>query len=822
MKFYTNVSVSKNNILVRGFEQGKRFQNMVPYEPSLFIPVKKQTGYKTIEGKSVDRKTFSSIMEARWFLKDHRDVSNMQIYGMDKFEYAYLYDNYFGEIQYDSSQISVVTIDIEVASDDGFPDIQKADKPVIAITIKRKKTSFVFGCGDFETDNENIKYIKCKDERTLLSNFMKVWRSSSFDPDVVTGWNVEFFDIPYLVNRIKNVLGENHAKGLSPWGILKEEKLESRGQILQVFRPVGVAILDYLQLYRKFTYSQQESYRLDHIADVELGEKKLDYSEYDSLLELYKNDHQKFIEYNIKDVDLVTKLDDKLRLLDLAYAMAYDAKINYEDVFGTVKPWDVIIHNYLMDQRIVIPPMKDNENDYSVVGGHVKDPQIGMHSWVVSWDFASLYPHIAILLNISPDTFQGMAESSGLNFPKSVRDMLKKGIDSESSRQFLEKNNLSFAVNGALFSKEKQGFFSFLMEQIYTERNKFKKMMVEAKKAYEKDPTEENANKVAQYNAKQMALKIKANSAYGSLANRYFRWYDYRLAEAITMTGQYSIQYMEKKTNEFLNQKFGTTEKDYVVASDTDSLYVSFPSKESINEEEMNRNISVWCNEIAQNLFAHKSALKMNREAIANKGIWTAKKRYILNVLNNEGVEYSEPKLKIQGIEAVRSSTPNSVRKNIKMALSIILNKDEKTLHKFIEEFKKQFFTLPFEEVAFPRGVSNIDKYRDRDKIYSKGTPIHVKGALLYNFFLTEKKLLKKYQPISNGDKIKFSYLKLPNPLNDMVISVPGALPKQFGLESFIDYEKQFEKSFVEPLKYILTPIGWSPEEISTLDSFFN
>lgn len=822
MKFYTNVGINKNNVFVRGFENGKRFQEIVPYEPYLFLPVNKQTGYRTIDGRSVEKKTFSNIMEARWFLKEYRHVSNMEIHGMDKFEYSYIYDNYNGEVQYDSSLINIVTIDIEVASDDGFPDIKKADKPITAITVKRKKTSFVFGCGDFETNDENIKYIRCKDEMALLSNFLKVWSAPSFDPDVVTGWNVEQFDIPYLVNRIRNILGEYQSRKLSPWGILKEEKLQIRDYEIQIFRPLGISVLDYLQLYRKFTYSQQESYRLDHIADVELGERKLDYSEYDSLLELYKNDHQKFIEYNIKDVELVARLDAKLRLIDLAYAMAYDAKVNYEDIFGTVKPWDVIIHNYLMDQRIVIPPHKQNVDDHSVVGGYVKDPQIGMHSWVVSWDFASLYPHIAILLNISPDTFKGLAKYTGLDFPTYMTTMVRKGITAEEAINYLQENNFSYAVNGAFFSKEKQGFFSFLMEQIYSERNKFKKMMVEAKKVYEKEPTEENANKIAQYNAKQMAFKIKANSAYGALANRYFRWYDYRLAEAITMTGQYSIRYMEKKVNEFLNHKFQTEKTDYVIASDTDSLYVSFPSKEAINEEEMNEKISVWCEEIAKNLFAFKPALKMTREVIANKGIWTTKKRYILNVLNSEGVEYSEPKLKIQGIEAVRSSTPNSVRKNIKTALWIIMNKDELSLHQFIEEFKQKFLTLPFEEVAFPRGISDINKYYDRETIYSKGTPIHVKGALLYNAFLIEKKLLKKYQPISNKDKIKFCYLKTPNPLNDIVISTPGTLPKQFGLEDFIDREKQFEKSFIEPLKYILTPIGWSPEKIFTLDSFFN
>jgi DNA polymerase elongation subunit (family B) len=789
-----------------------------------------------MQGQQVDKLMFDSVSEARDFLKTYDNVSGMTIHGFDRFAYTFIYDEYPGEIHYDPEQINVVTIDIEVASDAGFPDMQKASNPVTAITLKRKDEYIVLGCGDYTPPNDKIKYLKCKDEYALLTNFVKVWNMPTWNPDIITGWNIEFFDIPYLVNRITNLLGEQEAKKLSPWRILDSYEVESRGNKTQAFRPMGVAVLDYMQLYKKHTYIQQESYGLGHIAHEELGERKLDYSEYDSLLDLYKNDHQKFIDYNIKDVDLVTRLDDKLKLLELVYALAYDAKVNYEDTFASVKPWDVIIHNYLLNKNIVIPQFQSRATDESLVGGFVKEPQVGMHKWVVSFDLNSLYPHLIMQYNISPDTFV-----KRLTYDMSVDDLLAGKLD--SIRDEYVDQNCAIAANLCLYKKDKQGFLAELMQKMYDDRVVYKNKMIDAKKEYEKTHSEQANKDVSRYHNMQMAKKIQLNSAYGALGNQYFRWFDMNHAEAITMSGQLAIRWIEKKINIYLNKIFQTKGVDYVLACDTDSMYITLDRlvhnvfterNKSPNDVEITAFLDKVCNdklepyidrcyeELGVYVNAYDQKMKMKREAIANKGIWIAKKRYILNVFNNEGVQYSEPKLKMQGIEAVRSSTPSVVRGKIKEALKIIMNKDEGELHKFIDAFRDEFNNLPFEEVAFPRGVKGINKYTDASQIYKKGTPIHVKGALLYNRLLEQKNLGNKYQKIFEGDKIKFSYLKLPNPLHDTVISVPSILPQQLGLQNYIDYNMQFEKTFTDPLRNILNSIGWNTEQTITIEDFFS
>lgn len=834
MKFYTSVNLVRNNILLRGYNGDERIQESVPYQPYLFITSKTgNTKYRTMQGKPVDKLMFDSASEARDFLKTYKDVEGMTVYGFDRFAYTFIYDEYPGEIVYDPAKINVITMDIEVASDEGFPDIQKADNPVTAITLKRKDEYIVMGCGDYTPSSDKVKYLKCKDEYTLLSNFVKVWNMPTWNPDIITGWNIEFFDIPYLVNRIRNLLGEQEAKKLSPWKILEENEVENRGNKVQTFRPMGVAVLDYLQLYKKHTYVQQESYSLNNIAFEELGEKKLDYSEYESLLDLYKNDYQKFIDYNIKDVDLVTRLDDKLKLIELVYALAYDAKVNYEDTFASVKPWDVIIHNYLLDKKIVIPQFESKATDEALVGGFVKEPQVGLHKWVVSFDLNSLYPHLIMQYNISPDTFV-----KRLPYDIDVDGILDGKLN--AIRDDFE--GCSIAANLCVYSNEKQGFLAELMQKMYDDRVVFKQKMIEAKKEFEKTHSEQAGKDIARYHNMQMAKKIQLNSAYGALGNQYFRWFDMNHAEAITMSGQLAIRWIEKKINIYLNKLFKTNEVDYVLACDTDSMYITLDKLVSTvfanrdkppSDIEITKFLDKVCGEkiepyidscyqaLADYVNAFDQKMKMKREAIANKGIWVAKKRYILNVYNNEGVEYAEPKLKMQGIEAVRSSTPSSVRSNIKKSLSIIMNKDEKTLHEFIDKFREEFNKLPFEDIAFPRGCKGVNKYNDASQIYRKGTPIHVKGALLYNRLLEQKNLGKKYQKISEGDKIKFAYLKMPNPIHDTVISVPSVMPKQLGLQNYVDYDMQFEKSYLDPLRNILSAIGWNTEQTVTIEDFF-
>ena len=344
MKFYTSVLLRGDNLFYRGYEAGRRVQRKTKCKPYLFVESRKpeQAIYSTLNDIKVDRMDFDSVRDAKDFVESYKHVDNFSIHGQspNMFNYVWINDTFQNDIEYDASKIRVIYIDIEVASDDGFPEPDKADKEITAIALRFKEKTFVWGVGNYNSHIENVHYIQCENEAALLRAFVHAWRG--IDPDVVTGWNIEAFDIPYIINRINKIHGEEFTRRLSPWDIINTRHV-SRGKAngdFDVYDIFGVSVLDYIQLYKKFTYTNQESYKLDHIAFVELGEKKIDYSEYGSIFDLYKNNYQLFIDYNIKDVDLIVKFEDKLKLIELVYAMSYSAKVNYADTFGVVKLWD--------------------------------------------------------------------------------------------------------------------------------------------------------------------------------------------------------------------------------------------------------------------------------------------------------------------------------------------------------------------------------------------------------------------------------------------------------------------------------------------------
>ena len=828
-RFYTSAFLYRNEIHVRGYEGGKRIQRKIPCKPYLFVNSKREDAvYHTLTGAPVDRIDFDSAGDARDFVKRYSDVDGFDLYGLTNYLYTFINDHYPGSVDYDPKLISVVNIDIEVAADAGFPEPEIADKEVTAITLQCGDVYIVIGCGEFTTQDPNVKYIRCENETKLLLKFLDAWRS--INPDIVTGWNIEGFDIPYLVNRIKQVLSEEMINKLSPWNMVEKRMIMrgDRGDV--VYDIYGVASLDYLELYKKFSFSNQESYRLDYISSVELGVKKIDYSEYGSLLDLYRQDYQKFIEYNIRDVELVKKLDDKLKLIEQVYAIAYDAKVLYPDAMTSVRIWDVIIHNYLINQRIVIPQKKSSDKSKNIIGAWVKDPLLGMHKWVVSFDLNSLYPHLIMQYNISPETYAG---SLGLNPDTAVEQLMGGYLDSRQDT--LTSENLTCTGSGIIFSKHKHGFLPKLMEKMYDDRVVYKKKMLEAKQQHELNPSYETEKAIAQNHNMQLAKKIQLNSAYGALSNKYFRWYDDELAESITLSGQLAIKWIERDMNVYLNKLFKTEKKDYVIACDTDSMYITLdplvnqcgladrPTVEIVKfidnacENRLEPFIDRCYERLGGYVNAYSQKMKMKREAIADKGIWTAKKRCVLSVWNNEGVQYSEPKIKLTGIEAVRSSTPAACRDSIKKCLKVILEKDEDSVIQFIEDFRREFIMLPFDQVAFPRGCRGMKEYRLGDK----GIPIHVRAALLFNKTVKDKKLENRYELIKDGDKIKFCYMKMPNPVRENVFACPTDMPPEFGLEKYIDYDMQYEKAFVDPIKTILDAIGWNVTKHGSLEDFF-
>ena len=840
-KYYTNVAVQGNNILYRGVQNGRRVRMKIQYSPTLFLPTKKNTDFKTLFGESLDAMRFNSIREARDFIARYNGVENFKIFGNDRYEYAFIADEFKAQIEWDQSDLSIAIVDIEVGSENGFPDPYRATEPITAIAWKTLNGNVtVYGCGEYEVKGEET-YIKCEDEISLCKKFLKDWQDNY--PDIITGWNTEFFDIPYLVNRFRNLLGEDEMRKLSPWNNVWERRTTFNGRELIAYNISGVAALDYIELYKWYAPGgkSQESYRLDNIAHVELGEKKLDYSEFDSLHQLYRLNYQKFIEYNIKDVELVVKLEDKLKLLQLAITLAYDTKTNYEDVFAQTRMWDSLIYSHLLANRIIVPPKVIKKKESAFEGAYVKEPQIGMHNWVASFDLDSLYPHLMMQYNISPETLIDADD-----YTDEMRQVLMQGVNVE---KMLEQkvdtsklNGVTITPNGQFFRTDIQGFLPKMMEEMYEDRKKFKQMMLKAKQDYINEKDEQKKNEigklVARYNNLQLAKKVSLNSAYGALGSQYFRFYDLRQALAVTLAGQLSIRWIERKLNHFINNIL-KTDKDYVIASDTDSIYlrlgelvdkvyskeknttniISFMDK--VCEDKIQPFINQSYQDLATYVCAYSQKMRMKREALADKGVWTAKKRYIMHVYNNEGVAYDEPDMKVMGLEMVKSSTPSAIREKMSDLIKIMITQDEESVQKFIANFRQQFKTLPPEEISFPRGVNGIREYSDSLSIYKKGTPIHVKGALIYNQLLKEKDLTKKYPLIQDGEKLKFSYLKTPNPVKDTVISYPNRLPTELGLHEYINYDLQFEKAFIEPIRIILDCIGWEVEKQSSLEDFF-
>ena len=829
-KFYTNCQVLGNNILLRGYDNHKQILEKIPYEPTLFIKSNKKTEWKSLyEGEYLEPQKFTSIKEARDFKERYKDVHGFEIHGQDRWQYQAISDLYPHSIEYDMSLVRLMIFDIECISDSGFPNIQEASAPITLISIYNSinQRTLVLGLKDYiKQDSDDFEYMKFDSEKSLLKYFIAYNQLNKFD--VWSGWNIEGFDIPYLVNRIVNLFGEDMAKKLSPFNHIREETTKIRGKGIQSYHISGIIELDYLELYKKFgTYSAKESYTLGFISQEELGETKVDLPG-TSFRDNYDNHFQLFVQYNAIDTKLVKKLDDKKKLIDLAFSIGYLIKCNIEDVFKTVLPWEVFIYNHLLNKGIVIPPRKRNvDSDFD--GGWVKEPIPGLYGWTMTFDFASLYPSIIRQWNISPETFVDQE-------PTSVNDWLDFNMKVQTLSEDIKERNLSVAANGTMYSRDRKGFLAELMEICMEGRKKAKKEMLRLKDEYERTKDSSLKSRIDALHNLQLALKILGNSAYGAIGNSGFMYYDYRMAEAITLTGQLSDRHLADKMNEKINSILKTKGTDYILFADTDSIaldvqplvdkFCSGKSRDDIvkfldkfGEDICQKVINASVDEVYEKTNAFDKVMASKREAIASKTLLRGKKNYGMYVHNSEGVSYDEPDLKIMGIEVVRSSTPKWCREKLKECIKDIFEKDEMYLRSKFQSLYDEFKKLKPEEVAFPRGVTDIDKWTEKST-YKKGTPIHVRAAVLYNIHTKD---LSNYDLIANGDKIKFVYLKTPNPIHENIFGFPSAekFPPELKLEKFVDYDTQFEKTFRDPLQSLTDCAKWSLEERASLDEFF-
>lgn len=829
MRYYTNVYQRGNYLYVRGVDNGVKFFDKIEYHPTLWRSSTNDASdpWKTLTGETVYPFVAGNIRDTKEYLEQHEKIENQKFYSSPGHIYQYIANEYADDIKWNANDLSIVSIDIETEAERGFPDPVLASEELLLITVKdtKKPNVVTFGRLPFTTTDPNVKYVYCDTEQALCRAFLSYWQSNY--PDVITGWNTSSFDLTYLYNRICKVLDETLASKLSPWGYVYQKEVTTGYKSDMKTFISGIASLDYLDLYKKFgTYSAKESYKLDYIAFIELGEKKLENPE-PVFRDFYRNWPELFVTYNIKDVLLIDKLDAKMKLIDLIITIAYDAKINYEDVFSPVKTWDVIIYNYLNARKIVIPNKKNNPK-VPFAGAYVKPPQIGKHKWSCSYDLNSLYPSLIMGYNMSPETI------SPIKLDVTVDDLVAKTCD----LSFAHEQDLAVAGNGWCFNRKEKGLLPTLMQLYYDRRVIYKKEMLKYKQLNEDNPKPEYKNEITRYDNAQMAMKILLNSAYGAFGNSYFRMYDLRIAEGITLTGQVAIRWIENKLNALMNKTMSTTDVDYVILVDTDSSVLTMeiliekvcPDKtteqkiaymDKVSKTIIEPYIDKSYEELALYTNAFESKLVMKRENLVDVTLIVATKMYAMSVYNSEGVQYKTPKLKVMGLQMVKSSTPSVVRDKLKELLPIVMYGEESSVQKYVAEFKAHFNELSAEDIAFPRSVSDITKYSNSTSIYGKGSPIQVRGALLYNHYITKYKLTHKYPLIQDGDKIKFIYLKTPNIIGENCIAFIDKLPEEFDLHKYVNYNLMFEKTFEDATQKLIESLNWSTEQKSTLEDWF-
>ena len=762
-------------------------------------------------------------------------------------EIRVLVDNYTNSDDVSSGHRTMI-FDIEVEVTTGFPDIEKAENRITAIGFNDPLTDEYF-CYVLDTTNKlklendtSIDIIKSFfDEYDLLNAFFMKYME--IQPTILTGWNVEFFDIPYLYNRACNVLGKNVADLLSPIQNVQWSDFSKRYKI------AGVSILDYLQLYKRFTFSEKSSYRLDAIGEYEVGEKKLEYE--GTLNDLYENDLNKFVQYNLQDVKLVKKLDDKLDFIEIARGLAHLGHVPYEDVFMSSRYLEGAILVYLKKQNIVAPNKPPRPKKFSndkFVGAYVQDPIKGKHNWVYDLDITSMYPSCIMSLNISPETKIGKLEGwspeefiRGKKKTYSITNdekLLGRFTETEL-KGYLENRSIGIATNGVMYRTDKDGLLPALLRKWFDERVEYRKL---SKKFFEDGDKE----KSDYFDRRQYLQKVLLNSLYGVLGLPVFRFYDLDNAEAVTYTGQSLIKFTKKIANNYYNNELNDKE-NYCIYIDTDSVFYSaLPlinkrfSNTSFSEVEMTKRIMEICGELqdylnmSYNYFAKKFCnldkhrFDIKQEVIAKSGLFVTKKRYGLKIINDNGKKVN--KMMVKGLDTVRSSFPTAMREMLsKLLEDILMDVPKEQLDKYIINFRNSMKLMNFDKIAIPTGVKKVTKYKIKDgdifKSYKLGTPVHVKSSIFYNDMLKHLKISKRYSPIHNGDKIKWVYLK-NNPIGLQTIAYKGYEdpPEIISfIKQFINSDKLYKQALHKKIMMLYEALGWGEptDATKTMEKFF-
>jgi DNA polymerase elongation subunit (family B) len=873
--FYINCETRGNNLLLTyGHGDQVNYVKVPSFKPVMYTEAHGQeTIFRDlVSGVPLLPKQYDSIREANQAIREARDVDGISMYGTRQFNYAFLHKQFKDmESSYNPDMIRGFILDIECPSEVGFPDPGKAEWPidVMGIYDTFTKKYHIWGLKQFNVDKyadklreegvdpADIIYNHIEEEVIMLDHMLRWWNRNT--PAYLTGWNTSTFDNPYLCHRLQRLgLDMNQ---LSPWGVTTIREGEFMGKPEFKVNMLGIADLDYLELYKKNRFKVQESYKLDHIAHVELGKKKVDYSEVAANLRtLNKKDWDLYTTYNVMDVALVKQLDDKLGYLAITFAVAYAAGINYSDVKSPVATWENIFFRDQIDKGVVLPPKKHHEK-VSYEGGYVKFPHQGKHRWVCSFDLNSLYPHLIMGSNISPETITPIIVSDA------TVDNILEGVATCKRTFDMPDGNISVCASGYTFSNDKLGIAGEQMNKLYVERKQIKKEMLAHEQDVEtikggnatqelfdkygltftEDITQHHelcaaaAKQATLKDGGQMVRKILLNSFYGALANIHFALFDIRLAESITKQGQLAIRWAGDWVNKELNVML-KTDTDYVVYTDTDSIYVKLdevvtrmkmqdrPTAEIVTmldkfcDAKMQPMIEAGYDELQKQCNSFSQKMIMAREVISDNSVFCSKKRYTMSVWNSEGVAFEEAYIKTMGMDVVKSSTPQVVRGAMKKTITMILNSNEADVQQFIKGFKRAFKDEKPEDIAFPRGVNGCEeKYCNGAGIYLTGVtvPINSRAAITYNQGLKSNNL-DNYREIIPGDKIKYIHVKLPNKLHTNVIGFSDILPPEFNLHDKIDYDLMFFKTYLKPMNDIIELIGWTSEPVATLDSFFD
>lgn len=809
-------------------EDGDRIDTEVPFTPFLYTEKDGASEGVSIFKTPLKKHYFRNSFERTKFVND---TKNGRLFGNLPVDQQFLIETFKEDVhkeEFSKFPLKVFFIDIETYSPNEFPVPSKAKDPVTLITILDTVSGKIHTWGlknDYKPKLPNVTYYKCDCEEDLFERFVNFWKKDP--PDILTGWNTEMFDIPYIINRAKNLLGEEFIKQLSPVREINyRENFQKFGKDIGRWYISGISCLDYMEIYKTYSKGDRESYSLNYIAEYELSEGKLAINA-TNLSSLADTDWENFVDYNIQDVDLLRKLEEKLNYLKIIRLLAYKGCTNFERALGKVSIVTGAMTLQAAKQGYIIPTFKNEVTREALEGGYVREPERGLKEAIVSFDVNSLYPNTIITLNISPETKLGKIVTGDIEVDKEVQIKLVNGgsftVTVDKLKEFLKKENVSLSKAGVLYSQKFKGVCPNLINSIYDERVYARKKMLELKKSKNKD--KETTDSIQYFDTLQYTLKILLNSIYGTFANKHSAFMDIDNASSITLTGQAVAKAGGHIINQYAKDTFKIDES-LILSGDTDSLYITIQpilNKLGINlakdcvidpnvhtivdaiDKHLGEKILDWARE---ELNSADPRFVFKREAIADVGSFLMKKRYILRILDEEGVPMN--KFKYVGVELARSTTPKPVKAIIQKTIeTAFLTKDVKKTNEVFREAYDLFKNLNISEASFRKAVKEPDKYTAGASLtkFNKGTPCHVKAALAYNFLLEKLNLTKKYESIKSGQKVKFFYAA-KNPYGLDAIAFNGDYPTEF-TNITIDYDKMFNKIVAPPIESVYEAIGW-------------